>query len=173
MGQRQHRGFTLVEIMIVVVIIGILAAIVIPMHYNTSDKVRFSATLQSLQTLRGQIDLYRNQHEGRFPGQSGAFPDTTLVEQLTLPTNRLGERSSAINQGHGDINFPLGPYVTTKLPVNPFNRSRSVSTVDKFPANAPGGSAASSPGWFYEIGSGRIRVNDNGTAPNGLNYWDL
>ena len=173
MNPTRRRGFTLVEILIVVVIMGILAAIVVPHFGSTSDDARFTSVLANIQDLRQSIDLYRNQHLGLLPGVVDTFPDTVFAEQLTLPTNVRGDRSAAANQGFGDPNYPLGPYVNNVLPPNPYNGSRKVRTVSSFPAAAPGGGSVSDPGWVYEITSGRIRVNQAGTAPNGQTYWEL
>ena len=59
---RAPRGFTLVEILIVVIILGILAAIVIPQFTNASQNARESSLQSTLQTLRSQIQLYKLQH---------------------------------------------------------------------------------------------------------------
>ena len=56
-----RRGFTLIEILIVVVILGILAAVVVPQFTNASDDANDAAVRSQLQTLRGQIELYRAQ----------------------------------------------------------------------------------------------------------------
>ena len=56
---RVKRGFTLVEILIVVVILGILAAIVIPQFTNASQEAQASSVQSQLQTVRSQIELYR------------------------------------------------------------------------------------------------------------------
>src|SRR5207237_3761058 len=67
MTRLQPRGFTLVEILIVVIILGILAAIVIPQFANASQDARESALLSQLQTLRSQIELYKLQHKDVLP----------------------------------------------------------------------------------------------------------
>jgi len=170
---RTKRGFSLVEIMIVVVVIGILAAIVAPQFSNSSDEARFSGTIDNLRELRSQIDLYRNQHQGRLPGVTGGDPDTVFAGQMTLPTDVQGNRSPNVDQGFGDADFPLGPYIPNAVPPNPFNNSRRVKTVSQLPASAPGGGGPTAPGWIYEITSGRIRVNATGTAKNGQRFWDL
>src|SRR5579862_3947251 len=65
--QRKSRGFTLVEILIVVIILGILAAIVIPQFTNASNDARKSNLSSQLQTLRAQIELYKLQHKETVP----------------------------------------------------------------------------------------------------------
>ena len=55
------RAFTLIEILIVVVILGILAAVVVPQFTNAADDANDAAVRTQLQTLRGQIELYRAQ----------------------------------------------------------------------------------------------------------------
>lgn len=66
-----RRGFTLVEILIVVVILGVLAAIVVPLFAGTSVDARRAALVQQLGTLRSQIQLFIVQH-GQTPSISGA-----------------------------------------------------------------------------------------------------
>src|SRR5215475_4226324 len=62
MKKSRPHGFTLVEILIVVIILGILAAIVIPQFTNASNDARNNSVASTLQTLRGQIELYKIQH---------------------------------------------------------------------------------------------------------------
>src|SRR5262245_39712990 len=146
--QREKNGFSLVEMLIVVVVLGIFAAIVVPQFTSSGETARHAATVEYLQAMRSQIDLYRNQHLGKFPGLAGSDPDVVLLEQLTLPTNAAGERSTNSNQGFGDPNYPLGPYIPNVFSPNPFNKSRRVRTVTQFPSSPPGGSGMNDPGWI-------------------------
>lgn len=67
MRHRVKRAFTLVEILIVVVILGILAAIVVPQFTNASTEAQAGNVATQLQTIRSQIELYRVRHNGNYP----------------------------------------------------------------------------------------------------------
>ena len=66
---KAKSGFTLVEILIVVVILGILAAIVIPQFTEASTEAKESRLVSDLQTMRSQIELYKIQHNDELPGR--------------------------------------------------------------------------------------------------------
>jgi len=54
-----RKGFTLIEILIVVIILGILAAIVIPQFTNASKEAKQSSLVTMVQSLRSQIALFK------------------------------------------------------------------------------------------------------------------
>ena len=64
--QSNRSAFTLIEVLIVVVILGVVASIVVPQFTDASDLANDAAVRTQLQTLRGQIDLYRA-NEGETP----------------------------------------------------------------------------------------------------------
>ncbi len=72
--KRTRVGFTLVELVIVVLIIGILAAIAAPKLFDTSTEARQNGTRQSLAVLRDAIQLYKARN-GAFPGEAGTEVD--------------------------------------------------------------------------------------------------
>jgi general secretion pathway protein G len=163
MKMSSKKGFTLVEILIVVVIMGILAAIVVPQFSQSSDDARLTSTVQNLQSIRGQIDLYRNQHEGALPGDTSDQSDDVLFsDRLTKPTNEIGATGP-----YGSTSYPYGPYIHNQLPANPFNSLRTVKNVGTFTT------ADDTTGWVYERGSGRFRINKTGNAPDGTAYWNM
>ncbi len=123
--RKSRRGFTLVEILIVVVILGILAAIVIPQFTNASQNARESSLQSTLQTLRSQIQLYKLQH-------GDVLPD------LVTDWNPLTASTS-----YGNPSQTFGPYMQA-IPVNTMNGNSNVvnSPVATGGATAPTGIAA-------------------------------
>ena len=70
----KRKGFTLIELMIVVAIIGILAAIAIPKFAQMLEKSREGATKGNLAAIRSAVTIYYSEKEGTFPGDlSTAF----------------------------------------------------------------------------------------------------
>ncbi len=85
-SRRRSSAFTLVEILVVVVILGVLAAIVIPQFSQASSEANLNTLLGNLQTFRSQIELYKVQHRDLLPGQASFGGDVTeagFVEALT------------------------------------------------------------------------------------------
>jgi len=98
MRTQVKRAFTLIEILIVVVILGILAAIVIPQFTDASQQASNSSLQSQLQTIRGQIELYRVKHTGADPDLSANW------DEMTKPVDGAGN--------------PLPPYLHSD-PKNP------------------------------------------------------
>jgi general secretion pathway protein G len=75
MDRRRSRGFTLVEILIVVVILGVLSAIVVPQFTNATNETERTATLDQLVKLREAIDLYHVRNNAIYPDISPGVGD--------------------------------------------------------------------------------------------------
>ena len=84
MKKRAPRAFTLIEILIVVVILGILAAVVVPQFTDASSEAKLSALQTNLHTIRSQLQLYRMQHNGTWPVLA------TFTNQMTLVSKADG-----------------------------------------------------------------------------------
>jgi general secretion pathway protein G len=134
----RKSGFTLVEILIVVIILGILAAIVIPQFTNASQDARESSLLSQLQTLRSQIELYKLQHRDALPNLVANWDPMTSKTDVDGTINAAGE---------------FGPYMQA-IPSNPVNGDTAVTDGD-------GSGAASGPCGFifdYNGGNGTGRI---------------
>ena len=136
-----RKAFTLVEILIVVIILGILAAIVIPQFSEASDDARLSSLVSDLQTVRCQLELYRVEH--------GSYPDggtsALWIAQLTGKTMQDG------SAWDGTPDTDYGPYLQI-FPTNPFNDLADVA----FGAVGDG-----STGWSFDSTDGKFIANDD------------
>lgn len=77
-GIKSENGFTMIELIIVIAIIGVLSAVLVPSFSNMARKSRLRADISSIKQLQTQIDLYMAEHEGRFPGQVDDDDDAWL-----------------------------------------------------------------------------------------------
>ncbi len=144
-NESRSRGFTLVEILIVVVILGVLAAIVIPQFSQASSEANLNTLLGNLQTVRSQIQLYKVQHNDLLPGQAafgGDVAEAAFVDALT-----------------NDDDY--GSYVS-KIPENLFISDAAdrvaVTCVNDAAADAaPAGDEGT--GWWFNAANGDFRAN--------------
>lgn len=164
------KGFSLIELVIVIVILGIIAAIAIPRVTSGSKNASESALRANLQSLRNSIDWYYGQHGNNFPGAKGdgtAPPDTSeaFISQLTQYSKADGTVSAT-----KDPAFPFGPYLRSfpKLPVGTNVGSATVSVVNQ-PAT-PTAAPAGGEGWVYNTATGEIIANSTDPGNDGTTY---
>ncbi len=84
----QKKGFTLIELMIVIAIIGILAAVAIPKFADMVAKSKEGATKASLGAIRGALTVYYGENEGKYPvvnGQTDTPTATTVLDSALVP----------------------------------------------------------------------------------------
>ena len=89
-----RKAFTLVELLIVVVILGILAAVVFPQFSDASEEARFARLTTDLKNVRMAIAVYTMEHGGRAPSiKANGSKDNNadnLIERLTGRTDPSG-----------------------------------------------------------------------------------
>ncbi len=166
---RNTRAFTLVEILIVVVILGILAGVILPMVSSSAISARESALAQELQMLRRYALIYTTQHLEVAPGYPNGDKTQTPTEQVFVEQITLSSNSSGQTAAVGTPGFERGPYLM-KLPVNPLNGLSTVQVLgdgENFPANAD-----DSHGWMYKASTAEVRADNTGTGDNGRRYYD-
>jgi general secretion pathway protein G len=128
------KGFTLVEILIVVVILGILAAIVVPQFTNAANEARTGNVSTQVSTIENQLELWAARN-------GGVYPD--------LVTDGFGDASTA-----GTM---VGDDYLKEIPVNPFTGSSTVVANTSFATDsAVHPIADSTDGWAYDRATGNI-----------------
>ncbi len=146
----RNKGFTLVEILIVVIILGILAAIVIPQFSSASGDARVSALTSDLQTLRSQLELYNIQHLDQYPNVQSTDGGATW----TADTGNFVGRMTGTSDQYGQLSgSTFGPYLQT-FPTNSINGLATVR-VDGAAAGA------NTHGWQFNSTTGRLSADDN------------
>lgn len=167
---RNHSGFTLVELLIVVIILGVIAAIAIPQFTSSTEDAKLSALDMTLSELRNSIELYYHQHGATYPGAkkhtdgtavgTAGEAATAFVNQLTLYSAVTGVTSNS-----KDGTYKFGPYLKKGVPINPFNSDKTVIcdiTETDITAVASGGAA----GWKFYTTTGRLIANDGAHDTN-------
>ena len=143
------RAFTLVELIIVVSILGILAAIVLPEFQGHVQQAKESAAKDNLRLLRGAIERYALEHNGVPPG----YPND---DQSQTPSGTIFGLQI---KNHGYFSDDV---------LNPFNDSRSIIIIldgQSFP-DPPTGTS----GWYYKPSAKQLRLNWPGTDSEGTAY---
>jgi general secretion pathway protein G len=133
---KRRTGFTLVEILIVVVILGILAAIVVPQFTNAANDARAGNLQTQISTISNQIELFR--------ARTGAYP--TLAELNQVPTDAtLGTSFGAM----------IDADYLKASPTNPVNGEQDVAAA-----------AAADVGWTWIVATGVFGASyfDEGTG---------
>ena len=164
-----RKAFTLVEILIVVVILGILAAIVLPKFSNASAIARASMLADDLRVIRMQLSIYRGQHTGGGPGYpegdvDGEPTEADFIAAMTLASNVVGETAAL-----GTPGYRFGPYLR-EVPPNPVNGRTSVQIIADgaaFPA-----AADDSHAWIYQPSTLLLKADCPGTDDRGRAYFD-
>ena len=146
----RHRSaapyaFTLVEVLAITVVILILAATAVPWFSSPNTRARDTAMNFNLNTIRSQIETYKNQHGGVAPRLS------LFVSQMTQPTSPAGRLTGK--------DLTRGPYFQGQIPVNPFGGSNMLTSIAK-PGKTPKAAVPSRAGWQYDETTGALYPNN-------------
>ncbi len=135
---RRRGGFSLIELVIVVVIIAIIGAIAIPKMSRGAAGANESALVSDLATMRAAIELYAQEHGGTYPSSTG------ILTQLTTYTDSTGTNTSATRT----TTCIYGPYLKAVPPL-PVGTYKTQTTIIY---NASGMSACGTTagGWLYD-----------------------
>lgn len=145
---RRSPGFTVVEILIVVALLGIVAITMVPQFSSAGDGARLLTVKEDLDIFRRQIDRFRNAHDGRLPAQ-GSASEADFIRDLTSRTTAAGQV---------DPTGRCGPYLIGRMPLNVYTGLRTILVV---PATLrpPHFNVSGEHGWAYSSTTGEFRIN--------------
>ena len=166
-GNKQ-QAFTLTEVLIVVAILGILAAVVFPEYRNYNQKAKESSAKENLRALRTAIERYSIQHNGVAPGYYNG--DTTTLPSRLVFTQQLCLSSNVNGQTEqpGTPGYNFGPYLIKPVR-NPFNDKMDIQIIandGEFPSEATG-----TCGWIYKAATRTIKLDWPGSDSEGVPYY--
>jgi general secretion pathway protein G len=162
------KAYTLIEILIVVSILGIIAAIVVPQYQNNTQQAREANAKQNIRILRTAIERYKADH-GVPPcyHKDGSIDEAPIffTGSLTNISNQTGTiRLEKVPRDE----FIYGPYLK-EIPKNPITGNSGIHIDKTLPFPEPGTSGA---GWVYHPPTGEIRLDAAGTDSQGTAYSD-
>jgi prepilin-type N-terminal cleavage/methylation domain-containing protein len=148
------NAFTLVELLIVVAIIGILAAIVLPALQGHIQQAKESVAKDDLRTWRTVIEVYTARHNGVPPGY--------FNNNLSYTPCYAFLHAHLVTSGH----------YLSELPENPFNGKKIVKVIINSEDFPTGPVETDTSGWIYKPATKEIRLNWPGKDSAGVAYFN-
>ncbi|MFN0195849.1 MAG: type II secretion system protein [Planctomycetaceae bacterium] len=128
-----RKGFTLVELVVVILVMGIVAAVAAPKMFSAAGDARTNTTKQSLTVIRNAIQLYRAQ-TGVLPGEAGS---------------------------EADLKADLGPYLQGPFPTNQIPEAANDASISVVTAGTPL-TVSGAQDWKYDNVTGECIINTTG-----------
>lgn len=143
------NAFTLIELLAVIVILGLLAALILPQFGYASDDARRNTAVAIVRTLRSQFELYRANYDAH-PSIADGSSDWGFMTRVGTDPRDPSRR--------------IGPYLS-ETPANPLvtvAKSRTIAVGDFASVDKPQGSY--NAGFVFDSGTGRIwATNQDGS----------
>ena len=140
--RQNEKGFTLVELLIVVIILSVLAAVIIPQLRGSTENARLSSLDTNLASTRSALEIYYIQHNNNYPGNvandtvgatttAHANANAAFVAQMSKYSDEAGNTSDKYDAA----TFKLGPYMKKGLPANPLPNAATTTDAQKKTVN--------------------------------------
>ncbi|MBY0586893.1 type II secretion system GspH family protein [bacterium] len=171
--RHQRKGFTLVELVVVILILGIIATVAVPRVVRSTSNAAESAIKQDLASVRSAVELYASDHGGVFPGSASggtgftAGTEAAFKGQVLNYTNALGEVSTTKSTA-----YPFGPYLRKPFPKAPAGPRSGVDTIKMETAGTLLTGADESTAWRYDSTTGEFIMNSDDFASDGVTKYD-
>jgi general secretion pathway protein G len=168
-----RRAFTLVEIVVVVLILGIIATVAVPRVMRRTVSDGETALKQDLSTVRSAIERYASDHRGTFPGAVAdgdghkAGSEQAVKNQLMHYTNEFGAISKEKNPA-----YPFGPYLRGEFPRAPVGPRIDSDTLKVENAGHLLSGKDGSTAWRYDIATGELILNSTAMSSDGTTSYD-
>ena len=147
---KSRNGFSLIELLIVVVMLGIMASVVIPQFCEAGTEAKTTSLRTDIHNVRTLIQLYKFHHNDALPGTTTDVDFETAMTSFTLQNGDL-----ANPQAPGEGVF--GPYLQ-KIPTNPFIEISINADVVEEGTGSPGGG---NTGWYFNTSTGAFNADDD------------
>jgi general secretion pathway protein G len=131
---RTRAAFSLIELVIVIVIIGVIAAIAVPRMSSGAVSSKVATTASNLNALRRAVDMFTAEHEGRTPNYNDAMERTDSGDEIT----------KRLTLGPGNDGVRGGPYLIA-IPINPFTSTSDIVMSKNFTSPSSAGA------WSYDF----------------------
>ncbi len=141
---KKHKNFSLIEMFVLLVMFGLLAAVVVPRFPEASSETELSDMVNKLQIMRSQIELYRIQHNDLYPGQQTAG-------------GRIDPQSFVIDLVEKDPVDGYGPYLK-EIPVNPFAEGTGGEKIVFVNDKNAKVKVKAGYGWWFNAATGEFRA---------------
>ncbi len=142
----RKNGFSLVELVVIVMVIGILVAVCTAKFLNVSEAATDNGLRRTLTVVRGAIERYAVEHGGEWPGASDNTQQTFKAD--------------------------LAPYLRASFPTCPVGPANNNQVRIKTNPGIMNGESNPAEGWFYSVMTGQFICNYNGTSSDGTTYYD-
>jgi len=168
---QDRSGFTLIEMLIVVIVLGILAMIIVPQITVSTEDAKVSTLKTNVTAMRSAIELYYHQHDETYPGMKktdGTGADVpTAAAAANAFVNQLTKYTEVSGKAAGDsttLTDPVGPYIKGgKLPESPFDLDNDVKC-DITTTDITTKTADSTTSWLFYCKTGVLIANDGGST---------
>lgn len=169
----KRDAFTLVELVVVVLILGIIATVAVPRVVRSATNASESALKQDLASVRSAIELYSSDHSGTFPGAAADGLGNAAGSELAFK-NQLMNYSNAAGGVSVDRNtsYPLGPYLRKPFPSAPVGPNAGDDAVKIETSGVLLTGADESTGWRFDNSTGEFILNSDDTSSDGSTTFD-